>query len=91
MSLVHVVRFGAGTAKRYLAQADASGERENGWRPFVWTKDLARAEKFASAESARAYAQKVLGHTQFQVGVAPASGWPTDDLGGTPAAVRQAA
>lgn len=88
MSLVHVVRFGAGKARRYLAQAETAGDRENGWRPFVWTKDLGRAEKFSSAESARAFAQKALGHTEFQVGVAPSSGLPTDDLGGTPAAIR---
>ncbi|MFB0491291.1 hypothetical protein ABIE45_003877 [Methylobacterium sp. OAE515] len=91
MSLVHVVRFGAGSARRYLAQAGTAGERENGWRPFVWTKDLARAEKFSSAQAARTYAQNALGHTEFDVGVAPTSGLPTDDLGGTPAAMRAVA
>lgn len=91
MSLVHVVRFGAGTVRRYLAQAETTGERENGWRPFVWTKDRARAEKFSSAQAARTFAQDALGHTEFNVGVAPTTGLPTDDLGGTPAAVRAVA
>lgn len=91
MSLVHVVRFGVGRFRRYLAQAETVGAHENGHRPFVWTKDLAWAEKFSSAQSARAYAQKALGHTEFVVGVAPWRGLPTDDLGGTPVAISAAA
>ncbi|WP_267355667.1 MULTISPECIES: hypothetical protein [unclassified Methylobacterium] len=91
MNLVHVVRFGFGRFKRYLAQAETTGAHENGHRPFVWTKDLSRAEKFSSADRARAYAQQHLGHAQFDVGVAPWRGLPTDHLGGSPAAIRMAA
>lgn len=89
--MMHVIRFGVGRFRRYLAQADSVGAHENGHRPFVWTKDLARAEKFNSAESARAFGHKHLGHTEFEVGVAPSFGLPTDDLGGSPVAVRVAA
>lgn len=87
----YVVRFGAGTARRFLALADGEGATENGWRPLIWTKGMARAEKFGSIESAEAFALKRLGHNRWDVVIAPSYGIPTDDLGGTPAAMRMAA
>ena len=91
MSMTHVVRFGAGKARRYLAQATTAGNHEQGWRPFVWTKDLARAEKFSSAEAARIFALGALGHAQWEIGIAPPSGRPNNNLGGSPVAIRVAA
>ncbi|WP_066922943.1 hypothetical protein [Methylobacterium sp. CCH5-D2] len=87
----YVVCFGSGRLRRYLARPDAEGSRAKGWRPFTWTKDIARAEKFGSPEKACAFAAEHLPHDQWDVGVAPPHGLPTDDLGGTPAAVRMAA
>lgn len=84
-----VVRFGAGlTARRYLAAPINRGECGNGWRPFVWTKDIQVAEIFSSEESAATYARHALGHDRWSVVVAPYRGVPTDDLGGAPAAIR---
>lgn len=91
MSALYVVRFGAGTARRFLARADGQGETASGWRSFVWTRDLGRAEKFGTAAGAREFALTALGHGMWDVGVAPPRGLPTDDLGGTPAAIRMAA
>ncbi|MBX9719289.1 MAG: hypothetical protein K2Y56_11570 [Methylobacterium sp.] len=91
MSNAYVVRFGAGKARRYLAQASTAGDLRQGWRPFVWTKDISRAEKFSSSGSARSYALDTLGHALWDVSIAPPSGSPTGDLGGTPAAARIAA
>lgn len=88
----YVVRFGAGLrARRFLAQADTAGDIANGWRPLVWTKDIQRAEIFSSEEKAAAFARESLGHDRWTVVVAPSRGVPTDDLGGTPAAIRMAA
>lgn len=87
-----VVRFGAGlSARRYLAHADTAGDTANGWRPLIWVKDIQRAEIFGSEESASAFAREALGHDRWSVVVAPSRGVPTDDLGGTPAAIRMAA
>lgn len=87
-----VVRFGAGlTARRFLAHADTAGDIVNGWRPLVWTKDIQRAEIFGSEEAATTFARQKLGHDRWAVVVAPSRGVPTDDLGGTPAAIRMAA
>lgn len=88
MSNAYVVRFGAGKARRFLAQASTAGDHAKGWRTFIWTKDIARAEKFSSGEAARSFALKALGHALWEVAVAPPSGLPTNDLGGTPTAVR---
>ncbi len=87
-----VVRFGAGlTARRFLAPARTEGETVNGWRPFVWVKNIQVAEIFGSQEAAAAFATKTLGHDRWEVVPAPSRGIPTDDLGGTPAAIRLAA
>lgn len=85
------IYFGVGARRRYLAQAETAGDPANGWRPLVWTRDAARAEKFGSAEAARAFAVEHLGHAQFNIGIVPGGGLPTGDLGGTPAAMRAAA
>lgn len=85
------VYFGAGARRRYLAHAETEGDPANGWRPLVWTKDSGRAEKFGSAQAARDFALRHLPHAQFSVGVVPGRGLPTDDLGGSPAAMRVAA
>lgn len=87
----YAIRLGAGSARCYLAHADDTGRAENGWRQLVWTKDMARAEKFASIEAAEAFAHERLEHDRWQVVIAPSYGLPTDDLGGTPAAIRMAA
>lgn len=89
--MVFVVRFGAGKARRYLARAETTGAHQAGWRPFVWVDDIQRAELFSSSQTASDYALANLGHAEWEVGVAPSRGVPTDDLGGTPAAVRLAA
>lgn len=91
MNMLFVVRFGAGRACRYLARAETKGMDENGWRPFIWVKDIARAEKFGSRRSAETFAREALGHSQWDVGMAPPQGLPTGDLGGSPAAMRAAA
>lgn len=89
--MVYAVRFGAGTARRYLAHADTAGDIVDGWRPFIWTKSVERAEKFGSAAAARAFAVERLGHSHFDVALVPGRGMPTGDLGGSPAAMRMAA
>ncbi|GJE29791.1 hypothetical protein [Methylobacterium organophilum] len=86
-----VVRFGAGSARRYLAQSAVRDEPESGWRRFVWTKDIQAAEIFLSEVGAMTFARSVLGHNRWSVVPAPPRGIPTDDLGGTPAAMRVAA
>ena len=91
MSTIFVVRFGAGRSIRYLAHARSEGLPENGWRPFVWTKDISLAEKFNCEQSARSYAAAALRHEKFQVVIAPPHGRPTDDLGGSPVAMLMAA
>ncbi|GEP00531.1 hypothetical protein [Methylobacterium haplocladii] len=85
------IRFGAGRAVRYLTLPDTVGEHAKGWRPFIWAKDIQRAELFSSEESAGAYAREHLGHDRWAVVVAPSRGIPTDDLGGSPVAMRMAA
>ena len=72
--MVYAIRFGAGRAVRYLAKAETFGDRAKGWRPFVWVKDIQRAELFSSEESARAYGRDHLGHDRFQIVVAPSRG-----------------
>lgn len=87
-----VVRFGAGvTARRYLAHARTEGAPANGWRRFVWVKDIQVAEIFGSHEAAARFATEALGHDRWEVVPAPTRSVPTDDLGGTPAAIRLAA
>lgn len=85
------IYFGAGARRRYLAHAKTAGDPANGWRPLVWTKSADRAEKFGSADAARTFAVERLGHAEFSVGVVPGRGLPTDDLGGSPVAMRIAA
>ena len=85
------IYFGAGARRRYLTHAETEGDTANGWRPLVWTRDAARAEKFGSADAARSFAVERLGHSLFSVGAVPGRGLPTDDLGGSPVAVRAAA
>lgn len=88
---VYAIRFGRGTARCFLAQASTQGERPNGWRPFVWTKDLGRAEKFSDQDAAQTFGLAALKHDRFDIVIAPSYGRPTDDLGGTPVAMRAAA
>ncbi|KQO78134.1 hypothetical protein ASF36_13960 [Methylobacterium sp. Leaf90] len=89
--MVYAVRFGSGTARRFLAHADTAGDAASGWRPLIWTKSVERAEKFDSTAAARTFAQERLGHSHFDVAIVPGRGLPTDDLGGSPAAMRVAA
>lgn len=88
---VYAVRFGTTLARRYLAPGRSEGEPGKGWRSFVWVKDIQRAELFSSQVSAEAFAIENLGHALWDVVIAPGRGIPTDDLGGTPAAIRLAA
>ena len=83
---VYAIRFGRGTARRFLAQASTQSEPHNGWRPFIWTKDLGRAEKFSDQDASQSFGLAALGHDRFEVVIAPSYGRPTDDLGGTPVA-----
>lgn len=85
------IRFGAGKARRYLAHAQTEGAHAKGWRPFVWVKDIERAETFGSEASAQDFGRANLVHERWDVVIAPSRGIPTDDLGGTPAAARIAA
>ena len=87
----HVVCFGSGRLRRYLARPDAEVSHAKGWRPFIWTADVGRAEKFSSAKKAEAFAAEHLPHNEWTVTIAPPRGLPTGDLGGTPAAMRLAA
>jgi hypothetical protein len=91
VSLVHVVRFGAGTARRYLAQADTPCGRVGDRRPLIWVRGFDRALKFASAPEARAFALNGLGHGLWEIGVAAPSDVPADELEGSLAAIRAAA
>ncbi len=92
MSTAFAIAFGPPTARRYLTPAETPEQPEaTGWRPFIWVKDVERAEKFGSEEAAWTWALCNLPHGDWTVVVAPSRGIPTDDLGGTPAAVRMVA
>lgn len=92
----YVVRFGAGTARRFLAHAggtlgDAFRAPENGWGPLIWVKDFARAETFGSAEEARAFAVAKLTHSRWEIGAAARSDHTAQELAGALASLRLAA
>ena len=84
------IAFGPTNARRYLSVPTSEGSHAKGWRPFVWTKDRAAAEKFGSAHAADDFGRTHLPHSTWEVVIIPSSGIPTGDLGGTPAAVRAA-
>lgn len=81
-------RFGK---RRYLRiEQPSTGTVENGWRPQVWTRDVALAEKFDTDGDARDHAARVLPHDDYSVVIVPPRARPGEDRpGGTP--VMQAA
>jgi hypothetical protein len=74
--------FGTTARPLYLAHADGHGRVQDGWRPFVWTRDAQRAEKFGSATAAEQFGGG-LPNEQWRVVVVPPVGGPSDG-GGTP-------
>lgn len=55
-----VIAYGPLTNRRYAALAEGSTLGTNGRRPIVWTRDVASAEKHATAEQAEAWAARWL-------------------------------
>lgn len=59
------IRFHGKTWLKYTDPAPIGAEAY-GWRPFVWTRDVEKAEKWGSEDAARTFAERRC-HGPFEI------------------------
>lgn len=81
------IAYGPAHNIRYAALNYTAGIHAGGWRPIVWTRDVAKAEKFDAPDKAERWGAAALNPGQWRVVAIPPAR-TTPQPGGTPAAAR---
>jgi hypothetical protein len=68
VQFIHLIKFGN---KAFLAMPPrphaVPNSQPKGWKPHVWTRNIADAEKFSSIEHATIWGNNVLPHRDWKV------------------------
>lgn len=67
MTAVYVIEFAKGRLLAWNTGPLPPANVSTGWRPYIWTTDLARAEKFGSEAGAAAFGLSAIPHDEWSV------------------------